>query len=59
LSHGRQTGGDAGSTAYVSGGFDSHNDSQIAGHVRTTAHDSGMCELAIELLRTLMDGYGR
>ena len=37
---------------------DSQDDSQIAGLLRTAAHDVGMCELAIELQRTLMNGYG-
>ena len=39
--------------------FDSQDDSQHAGRPRTETDDHGMCELAIERLRTLMDGYGR
>jgi hypothetical protein len=34
-------------------------DSQHAGHLRTHAHNPGSSELAIELLRTLMDGPRR
>jgi hypothetical protein len=38
---------------------DSQIDSKIGGLLRTSAHDRGISELAFQLLRTLMDGYGR